>query len=217
MKKKLTIISLLAGAAMLVASNANAITYGFAKITANGNPDVSSQLSVDVTSGGSGLVSFQFFNNVGIASSISEIYFQDGLLGAPSITESAGVVFQVGAPPASLPGGNLASPPFVTSVMFDSSSDNPQVTKGVNASTEWVTLTFGLGSFADITAIDNALSARTLRIGLHVPGYVAGTTESYVNGGPIERSLVPDGGSTVALLGFALVGVDFLRRRIGRA
>src|SRR3989337_434902 len=64
-------------------------TFGFFNITNNGNPDVASQLSVDVWDKAqadanfgitlnAGNILFVFKNAVGIASSITDIYFDDG-------------------------------------------------------------------------------------------------------------------------------------------
>src|SRR5512145_721995 len=89
---------------------ASADVIGFFKLTNNGNEDVSAQLSVDVTAVGTDQVAFTFYNNVGIASSITDVYFDDGtLLGIASVTGSAGVDFSQLASPGDLPGGNLAS------------------------------------------------------------------------------------------------------------
>ena len=96
-------------------SPAQAVTVGFVGI----NPDqqnLSGQLSVDVTQlGGAGSnVQFVFRNNVGIASNVSEIYFDwtNGLFSPTivSISENnAGLNFSAGGSPPDLPGGNTIS------------------------------------------------------------------------------------------------------------
>ncbi|HQG49608.1 MAG TPA: hypothetical protein PK373_11010 [Sedimentisphaerales bacterium] len=55
-------------------------TFGFYKLTNNNVENLSSQLSVVVSDAGSNQVLFKFFNNVGIASSITDVYFDDGTL-----------------------------------------------------------------------------------------------------------------------------------------
>ena len=61
----------------LALSPAQAVEFGFANITNNTAVNLSPQLSVDVTAAGGagGNLQFVFTNNVGIASNISEIYF----------------------------------------------------------------------------------------------------------------------------------------------
>ena len=132
-KKSLLLTGVAVVATLLIAAPASAITIGFTKITNNGNSNVASQLSADVTDHGDGTVDFTFYNDVGIASSISEIYFDDGtLLALSSISDSgAGVAF-TGPPtnPGDLPGGNLASPPFHVSQGFSADSGTPKLPMG---------------------------------------------------------------------------------------
>jgi hypothetical protein len=202
-------------AVLFAAPQASAVSYGFNRLTNNGNPNLASQLSVDVTVTG-GNVSFQFFNNVGIASDIAQIYFDDGMLsGAAVITDSDGILTGVdyvpAANPQDLPGGNVIL--FVADQVFNASAVNPAPQNAVDAANEWVTLTFGLGSFADLNGVTAALDSGVLRIGLHVISIgTAGGSDSYVTGPPPN---VPDGGTTILLLGSALTGLGLLRRKFG--
>jgi hypothetical protein len=174
-----------------------------------------------VTDGGLGSVNFTFWNNVGIASSIADIYFDDGtLLAIASITDSGGVAFAGLANPENLPGGNDASPPFTTTQGFYADSDSPIISRGVNAASEWVKINFSLQDDQTFADTLNSLNNGSLRIGLHVQAI--GTQEgsdSYINktGGGSPDPDVPDGGSTIALLGSALLGVGFLRRKFVKA
>jgi hypothetical protein len=207
--------------ALLSAGLANATTYGFTQITANGNALVASQLSVDVTGLG-GTASFTFHNVGSIASSITDIYFDDGtLLGISTITDSgADVAYNHPAVPSDLPGGNLASPAFTVTQNFSADSDNPPVANGVNASlsdSEFVTINFNLINGKTISDTLAALADGSLRIGLHVQGIGELGSESFINSPRPGDSVLPDGGSTIALLGFVLIGVDALRRKISRA
>ena len=54
--------------------------FGFVRITSNNVENIEGQLSVSVFDIGGGQVQFAFINNVGIASSVSEVYFDDGTL-----------------------------------------------------------------------------------------------------------------------------------------
>src|SRR5687768_9564506 len=85
---------LLAGmtvAALTLAGAAGANTITFGLLTDNGNDDLSGQLRVEVTAGAGGTVDFTFYNDVGIASSITDIYFDDGtLLELATITDFDG-------------------------------------------------------------------------------------------------------------------------------
>ena len=200
MKKIKWMIGVLA--LIMIPTFASAATIGFTKITNNGNTDVAGQLSVDVTG-----TAFTFYNNVGIASSITDVYFDDGgaLLGTFSITDSGlGVAFTSSANPGQLPGGEVIN--FVTENNLSADSDPPPVANGINSSSEWLLITFNT-LLNDKTAEDilDALGDGSLRIGLHVQGIAPqGGSDSYVNGG--GSTPVPEPG-TMMLLGSGLVGL----------
>jgi hypothetical protein len=194
---------------VMTAAPAHAVQYTFGLITDNGNgANLAGQLIVDVTAGLNGTVDFTFTNNVGIASSITDVYFDDGtLLDLAGITSSAGVAFLDPASPGNLPSGNTASPPFVTTADFSADSDSPITANGVNAAGEWLTINFTLQGLQTYQDTINALNSGALRIGLHVQAIgVPGGSDSYVN-------TVPDGGVTMALLGMALTGLGLMARR----
>lgn len=177
-------------AVLALVSSANAAIYGFTRISNNSSSDVSSQLSVDVTDAGGGYVDFTFYNNVGTASSICDIYFDDGtLLGISSITDSgAGVAFDDPANPADLSGGNAVN--FETTQSFSADSNAPVSPNGVDSASEWVTIRFELingKTFADtLAALELAgtepENENALRIGLHVQASGSdGESDAYVN------------------------------------
>jgi hypothetical protein len=189
------------------ASQAQAIPYSFTCITNNNAADCATgeaQLQVDVTDAGGGQVLFTFTNSGPNASSITDVYFDDGtLLGIASITNGTGVSFAQGASPPNLPGGASISPPFETTVGFLADSDPPAQPNGVNPG-ESLGILFDLqggGTFADVVS---ELGTGELRIGIHVQGFAGGGSESFVNDG-----VVPE--PTAALL-FGLGALAVARR-----
>jgi len=145
----------------------------------------SAQLFVRVSEGpGANQATFHFINTGPNASSITDVYFDDGsLLGIASITDSgAGVNFSQGASPPDLPGGNGCDPDFHTVAAFTADSNPPTQPNGVNTPTEYLDITFSLQggqTFDDVVA---ELSTGALRIGIHVQAFGNGGSESFING-----------------------------------
>jgi MYXO-CTERM domain-containing protein len=186
-------VAALVGAVGLAAGIAEAgPVYGFTRITNNGSQDVASQLTVEVEAAGANQVDFIFRNSGPLASSITDIYFDDGsLLGIASIINGgAGVDFSQGASPGALPGGSAVN--FNTSAGFSADSNSPAQPMGVNPG-EMVTIRFDLIGGQDIndTLAAMALSLANpgadvlggLRIGIHVQGLPDGQSDGFVNGG----------------------------------
>lgn len=161
-------------AALMLATSASAETYSFVRITGVGrdgeNPDLSGQLFLDVTENGYTQVDFKFTNIVGIASSVTDVYFDDGsLLGIASITDSGeDVAFSQNASPGNLPGGQDLDPPFEATEGFTADSDPPVSHNGVDSSTEWVTITFDLIEGKTFQDTIDAIADESLRVGIHV-------------------------------------------------
>lgn len=185
-------------------------TYSFSNITNNSAFDAAigeTQLFVEVIDRG-GQVEFTFTNTGPHASSITDVYFDDGtLLGIASITDMPGLVeFSQLAAPADLPGGNDAAPPFATTAGFSADSDPPTQPLGVNPG-EFLGITFDLQAGGIFNDIVSELASGTLRIGIHVQGYASGGSESFVNG-----EVIPAPGALV----LGVIGVsctNALRRR----
>ena len=202
-----------------LATSASAIPYSFMSITGNDsssggnptNPEIGeAQLSVNVTDAGSGQVLFLFTNTGPDASSITDIYFDDGsLLGIAFIDDgNAGVDFEFGAVPAHLPGGLTLPTPFDALAAFNTSSVSPPQPNGVNPG-EWLGIAFSLQSgmtFSDVLA---ELDDGSLRIGLKVGGFADGGSESFVN----LPQPVPEPSTALSLCMFGLVGLAFARHR----
>ncbi|OHB86386.1 MAG: hypothetical protein A2V98_10300 [Planctomycetes bacterium RBG_16_64_12] len=159
--------------------------YGFYNITGNNMTNAAigeAQMFVTVSDAGSNQVLFKFDNTGPAASSITDVYFDNGtLLGIASLSSSgSGVDFSQGASPPNLPGGSSISPAFVTTTGFSADSDPPAQPNGVNPD-EWLGVLFNLqggGAFADVIS---ELGTGELRIGIHVQGFADGGSESFVN------------------------------------
>ncbi len=194
---------------VLAATPATAATLGFGCIS-NSSPTNctvgQAQLSVEVTDPGGGEVLFTFRNIGPAASSIADVYFDDGsLLAIALVINSTGVSFSQYASPGNLPAANNASPPFVTSAGFSADSDPPVQPNGVNPG-EQLGIRFtiqGTQTFADV--LDELADGR-LRIGLHVQGYSGGGSESFVNV-PLPEP------ASFALLGLGLGALAIVRQR----
>jgi hypothetical protein len=217
---KKELISIFLGCAffLCVSIPVYAVPYSFYSISNNLVGDVvigEAQLFVDATDYGSGKVLFTFSNTEPAASSITDVYFDDGtLLGIAGLIDAddgiggdSGVDFSQGASPGNLPAGNTAAPPFVATAGFLADSDPPTQSNGVNPG-EFLGIIFDLqsgGVFADVI---KELGYGALRIGIHVQGFGSGGSESFIN----NPSAVPEP-ATMFLLGSGLVGFAGFRRK----
>lgn len=142
-------------------------------------------MTVDVTDPGGSQIDFTFKNVGAAASSITDVYWDDGsLLGIFSITNTPGLVeFSSPATPGNPPGGNDADPDFNATAGFSADSDPPAQPLGVNPG-ETLLVRFNLiggQTFADAIS---ELNANTLRIGIHVQGFASGGSESFITPEP---------------------------------
>jgi hypothetical protein len=201
-------------AVLALCSSASADLYSFARITSNSST-ILNQLSVDVTAAGGNRVNFTFKNNVGAASSITGIYFDDdaGVLASiKSLTESSGVDFSTGGSPPDLPSGTNIG----FSSQFRATANPPPSSNGISTSAEYLTIKFDLAggkAFGDVLA---ALESQSIRIGLHVQALPDGKSDSYVTKPPTVVVPSPNA-AFLGLIGLALLGFQRGKHQYGRA
>ena len=219
MKNFKRILGLFTALSMMVAMGiSHATTLSFENITNNTGTDLSGQISVVSTSVAGG-VEFTFTNDVGTASSITDIYFDLGtntslFSGTSIVSMSDGVSYDISPHPNDLPGGNTVG--FTSDFGGDSTSPKTSA-NGVNATGEYITflLTLGAGYNYDDYLAD--LMNGTFRVGMHIQA-IAGIdcessadpecgSDSYVNVNPVP---VP---AAAWLFGTALFGFFATSRR----
>jgi hypothetical protein len=182
-------------------------------------------------------VMFVFRNNVGTASSIDDIYFQDGtLLDIASISQTSGLGFSESAQPPDLPGGNNLNPDFQVHSNFVAGSQGNG--HGLDSSSDYLGVVYDLqqkpnqpGQYYGLSDVINALnlgisspstvwnsngSTKTgqvgLRIGLHVQAIGTNSqSDSFIT----TLYAVPEPGTyamAISAVGL-LIGARVLRRR----
>lgn len=233
-------------AAFSAPSRAEASFYSeFSKVTSNseGNPNIGSQISFTMYDSSenttlntlygftvtSSQVAFVFKNNVGNASSVTDIYFQDGpppsgtpkVLGSvATLHESAGVSMATTAATAP-PGANNLSPAWSTTFQVSTSPNPP--TNGINASTEWLGVVFNVAAGKTSADVYQALGNWAFNGNPPNPTTGTDTRWSLVNptGESLRvalhvKSIAPGGGSDIYVSvvpepsSFALIGVGMM-------
>lgn len=196
-------------------SQAASVDISFTRLTANAAENVASQLNATLStvSGQPGMVDFIFTNNVGVDSSVSEIYFDNG---NPAMHFASGaIVGQVGtefvfggADPGNLPSGENMDPSFnATSVFSSDAQGNPS--KGIDTSTDLLTIRMTLLASLTYQDVVDALESSDLRIGLHLRSIGSGgESDNFIN-----NSIAPVPAPLSSLLGLAGLGMLASRRR----
>jgi len=193
----------MAFAALALAQNASATLITFGNVASVSN-DYASQLSVDVLDLGSGYVQFKFLNSGSIVGGIAGISFQDlgSLLSSQTLVEPAGVNFKSGG------GANVASSASFSAILSFELKKDGNAANAINPG-EWL----GVNFLADYDAVLAAVNSGDIGFGLHVISIGPnGVSQKFVNEIP-PPSLVPDGGSTLALFGAVSLGLCAWRRK----
>jgi hypothetical protein len=184
-----------AGAILLFAAPAQAFQLGFNNITGNSATNAlagSNQLKIDITdaSGGESLTSnqvlFKFANIGAAASSITQIYFDNGtsLKSINSIFDSGSTVdFSKATGNLNLPGGNSLTSKFVSDfgVKADGAVSKMGVNNGTAGQNEWLSVLFDLGTNKTLKSVMDEILAGSLRIGMHVQAFGDNGSEAFVN------------------------------------
>ena len=166
------------------------VTYNFVHILEEGDAAQEladgaigqAQLFLDVNDLGGSQVLFTFRNAGPEASSITDVYFDNGsLFSIESIDNSdLGVSFSQLATPTELSGGNNLPEPFVTTAGLSADSDPPVQPNGVNPS-ESLAIQMNLQAGQNFNDVINELNSGDLRVGIRVQGYASGGSEAFVN------------------------------------
>jgi hypothetical protein len=197
-------------------ASAETITLGFDVIPSTSSSSAraaESQFQVQVTDDGvgPGQALFTFLNVGTIASSICDIYFQDGtLLGLAEIINQTTptrkraylTYFSEGANPKNLPGGQSITPAFSPIVgvnFFSLDSNSPTQHMGINPG-ERLGVLFNLQPGRNFQSVKQALATLppsttanpSLRIGIHVQAIgQSGQSASYINERPTGSTTQP--------------------------
>jgi len=204
MNQKILSIILMSVMFLFISNISQATTLSFSNITNNSTIQLSDQLSVVVSEASSG-VEFTLLNDVGIASSITDVYFDLGtntdLFSNFTISDmSSGVSFDLAPHPENLPAGETIN--FYSDFGGDSTSP-ATLENGVNATGEYITFLASLGSgWLGYDNFINNIFDGDFRIGMHIQGIDGAGSEdsdSYVNAVPVPAAAWLFG---TALLGF---------------
>jgi len=143
------------------------------------------QMSMEVTDAGFGRVLFTFRNAGPEASSITDIYVDDGsLLTLAVIHNTTGSVeFSPDPAPPNLPRAQNVVPVFVADASLSADSDSPTQPMGINPY-ESLGIEYTISAGADFQTVIDELNTGVMRIGIHVQGYDSEGSESFINKTP---------------------------------
>lgn len=216
MNRILCVAILLAAASIAPA----AVTYEFTNVTNNSTASASTggQFHLTVSDYGTNQALFTFNNMGPAASSITDVYFDDGtLLGIASIINTNGVAFSQWANPSNLPGGHTVG----FSADFSADSDNPAPKNGINPG-ESLGIVFDLKNGQDYddtaAAIERTVNGSwveglaKLQVGIHVQAFDNGQSEAFVLKPNQPSPPVVPAPAAIVLAGIGTMAIGMLRR-----
>ena len=164
---------------------ARADTFPFHCVTNNSPADCTTaeaQISMEVTDPvlGDDSVRLTFSNAGPDSSSLTAVYFDDGVIVTLTVVPTPGVAFTAGsASPPDLPGGSTLTPPFVTTENLAADADPSPALNGVNP-TESLVLDLDLQVGSTLQDVLDQLASGVLRVGVKVQSFSGGGSESLV-------------------------------------
>jgi hypothetical protein len=194
---------------LMVANTASATSFNFTDITGVSSANnAADQIHVDVISGGSGTVRFNFTFDAGDAGIVTAIGFGGSnsgfLTGSPTLFNGSGVSFIAGSPP-NLGGGGF------TQIYGVERTNAGGVSNGMSNG-ETLGVQYSLYSGKVLADIIDSINSGTFKIGLHIQSLDnGGSQKAVLTGNPPPQ--VPDAGMTAILLGLGLVSLAVFRRK----
>ena len=204
---------LVAAVCLTTAGAASATSFSFHCISGDGGGACmipADDLWADVQDEGAGVFSISLHNESGVRSPLTSLFVEDvdGLIaGLVSIGGSPGVSFEHGGKPPGLPSGTNED--FEEHWTFSALSPKPK--NGVGSGEE-LTIVFTIADGVSYEDVIAAMTAGTLRLGVHAPPFGAGGNHSFVTGGGGGAIPAPEPG-TLALLVAGGAGWMLRRRR----
>lgn len=200
-----TVGAALALAAGTLLSSGSAGAIGFTCITGNNAGQCAigeAQFSATLADLGAGLVGVTFANSGPAPSFIAQVYIDDdagAFASIASIVNGVGTNFAVGGSPPNLPGGNSITPPF--SATLRASAVRPGTNRDGADPGESFSLQLALADGVSYAAVESAIDAGTVRLGIHGQGL--GSEASGLGGseGFVNQPAIPEPG---AMLLFAV-------------
>jgi hypothetical protein len=205
---------LAAAVCLMTAGAASATSFSFHCISGDGGGDCmisTDELWVDVQDEGAGAFSITLHNVSGVRSPLKSLFVEDanGLIaGLVSIGGSPGVSFELGGKPPGLPSGTNEN--FEEHWTFSALSPKPK--NGVGSGEE-LAIVFTLADGVSYEDVIAAMTAGTLRLGVHAPPFGAGGNHSFVTGGGGGGAIPAPEPGTLALLVAGCAGWALRRRR----